>query len=117
MEYRSATLGTQLTEALADDTLADVTFIVGPERKVVKGLRIVIAARNKFFKSMLYESKMEDGQNESKLLLFSCPALPCPVPVLLPLLSSHFLLSTSDALQDLCKPRLSYQAHTPFPLT
>ncbi|EKX51686.1 hypothetical protein GUITHDRAFT_134570 [Guillardia theta CCMP2712] len=75
MEYRSATLGTQLTEALADDTLADVTFIVGPERKVVKGLRIVIAARNKFFKSMLYESKMEDGSLQATFELPSAHAV------------------------------------------
>eukprot|EP00960_Hanusia_phi_P017167 505339-Hanusia_phi.AAC.1 len=73
MEYRSATLGTQLTEALADDTLADVTFIVGPERKVVKGLRIVIAARNKFFKSMLYDSKLEDGGSSSLQTTFELP--------------------------------------------
>lgn len=61
MEYKSTTLGQQLTEAMSDDSLADVTFVVGPERKIVKGLRIVMAARNKFLRKMIYDSKNEDG--------------------------------------------------------
>jgi len=48
-------------EALSDDNLADITFIVGPERKNVRGLRIVMAARNKNLRHMLYEDRNEDG--------------------------------------------------------
>merc|ERR1719409_697998 len=44
MEYRSPTLGKQLTEAVNDESLSDVVFLVGPERKIVRGLRIVGAA-------------------------------------------------------------------------
>ena len=63
MEYRSPSLGKQLTDALSDDSLSDVTFMVGPERKMVRGLRIVIAARNAFLKKMLYDDAREQDGN------------------------------------------------------
>jgi hypothetical protein len=61
MEYRSPTLGKQLTEAVNDESLSDVVFLVGPERKIVRGLRIVIAARNAHLKEMLYGDREADG--------------------------------------------------------
>jgi hypothetical protein len=36
-------------------------FIVGPERRTVRGLRIVMAARNKNLRHMLYNDRNEDG--------------------------------------------------------
>jgi len=75
MEYRSPTLGKQLTDAAADDELSDVTFLVGPERKVVKGLRIVIAARNPFLKKLLYHERDEDGALKKSIELPNTHAL------------------------------------------
>jgi hypothetical protein len=75
MEYRSPTLGQQLTDALSDESLSDVVFMVGPERKIVRGLRIVVAARNPFLKAMLYDEREEDGSLKKTFELPSTHAL------------------------------------------
>jgi hypothetical protein len=42
-------------------SLAASQFIVGPERRTVRGLRIVMAARNKNLRHMLYNDRNDDG--------------------------------------------------------
>ncbi len=48
MEYRSPSLGKQLCEALEDDSLSDVVFLVGPERKMVLSLSLSHSLESEF---------------------------------------------------------------------